>query len=61
MPKFGAHMSIAGGMDQAVVAIRQIGGEFLQVFIRNRRQPAPCHRQLPHQSVLGLLADLTER
>ncbi len=38
MPRFGAHMSIAGGVERAVDRIRQVGGEALQIFTRNQRQ-----------------------
>ncbi len=38
MPRFGAHMSIAGGLDQAVARIRRVGGTALQIFSANQRR-----------------------
>jgi deoxyribonuclease IV len=35
---FGAHMSIAGGMDQAVLRARMVGCDALQVFTKNNNQ-----------------------
>jgi len=35
---FGAHMSIAGGMDQAVDRARMVGCDALQVFTKNNNQ-----------------------
>ena len=35
MPRFGAHMSIAGGLDQAVLRGQSIGCETIQIFMRN--------------------------
>ncbi len=35
---FGAHMSIAGGMDQAVLRARLVGCDALQVFTKNNNQ-----------------------
>lgn len=37
-PLFGAHMSIAGGMDQAVLRARMVGCDALQVFTKNNNQ-----------------------
>lgn len=43
MPRLGAHMSIAGGLHLAFARLSQVGGEALQVFLRNERrwQTAP--------------------
>ena len=38
MPRFGAHMSIAGGLHLAFERIISVKGEALQVFTRNQRQ-----------------------
>ena len=38
MPLFGAHMSIAGGLDKAFARISLVGGEALQIFSKNQRQ-----------------------
>ena len=38
MPIFGAHMSIAGGLHLAFERIRRIGGEAMQIFVKNQRQ-----------------------
>ena len=38
MPLFGAHMSIAGGLDKAFARISLVGGESLQIFSKNQRQ-----------------------
>ncbi|MEW6427428.1 MAG: deoxyribonuclease IV [Thermodesulfobacteriota bacterium] len=38
MPLLGAHMSISGGLDQAVARIRRVEGQALQIFTRNQRQ-----------------------
>ncbi|MBN1641166.1 MAG: deoxyribonuclease IV [Anaerolineae bacterium] len=35
MPRFGAHMSIAGGLDRAVLRGQSIGCETIQIFLRN--------------------------
>lgn len=37
-PRLGAHMSIAGGVDQALVRGRQIGCETIQIFTKNVNQ-----------------------
>lgn len=41
MPLFGAHMSAAGGVANAVRDIIAIGGDSLQLFTANQRQWAP--------------------
>jgi deoxyribonuclease-4 len=43
MPRLGAHMSIAGGLHLAFDRLSQVGGEALQMFLRNERrwQTAP--------------------
>ena len=38
MPYFGAHMSIAGGLEKAVERIRTVDGTALQIFSKNQRQ-----------------------
>jgi deoxyribonuclease-4 len=38
MPRLGAHMSIAGGLHLAFDRLSQVGGEALQVFLRNQRR-----------------------
>jgi len=38
MPLLGAHMSVAGGLEQALVRLGKVGGEALQIFTRNQRQ-----------------------
>ena len=38
MPKFGAHMSIAGGVDQAFDRAEQTGCEAMQIFTKNNNQ-----------------------
>ncbi len=38
MPRFGAHMSIAGGLPQAVARIQRVGGTALQIFSANQRR-----------------------
>jgi deoxyribonuclease-4 len=38
MPRFGAHMSVAGGLSLAWERLRSVRGEALQVFTRNQRQ-----------------------
>lgn len=38
MPHFGAHMSIAGGLEKAVERIMQVNGTALQIFSKNQRQ-----------------------
>ena len=38
MPLLGAHMSIAGGVHLAFARLSQVGGEALQVFLRNERR-----------------------
>ena len=38
MPYLGAHMSIAGGLALAFTRLAQVGGEALQVFVKNQRQ-----------------------
>ena len=38
MPLLGAHMSIAGGLDLAFARLSQVGGEALQMFLRNERR-----------------------
>ena len=36
--KFGAHMSIAGGYERAVVAAHDVGFQAVQVFTKNSNQ-----------------------
>src|SRR3954453_594863 len=36
--KFGAHMSIAGGCDRAVLAAREAGFQTVQLFTKNNNQ-----------------------
>lgn len=38
MPYFGAHMSIAGGLEKAVERIMRVNGTALQIFSKNQRQ-----------------------
>lgn len=38
MPSFGAHMSIAGGLEKAVERIMRVNGTALQIFSKNQRQ-----------------------
>lgn len=38
MPYFGAHMSIAGGLEKAVERIMSVDGTALQIFSKNQRQ-----------------------
>jgi deoxyribonuclease-4 len=38
MPLLGAHMSIAGGYDQAVVAAAEVGCDCVQIFTKNSNQ-----------------------
>jgi len=38
MPRFGAHLSIAGGVDCAVGRAREIGAECLQLFVKPPQQ-----------------------
>jgi len=38
MPRFGAHLSIAGGVDRAVGRAREIGAECLQLFVKPPQQ-----------------------
>jgi deoxyribonuclease-4 len=38
MPRFGAHLSIAGGVDQAVTRAREIRAETLQLFVKSPSQ-----------------------
>jgi deoxyribonuclease IV len=38
MPFLGAHMSIAGGHSLAFDRLAQVGGQALQIFVRNQRQ-----------------------
>ncbi len=38
MPRFGAHLSIADGVDQAVDRAREIGADCLQVFVKPPQQ-----------------------
>jgi deoxyribonuclease-4 len=38
MPLFGAHMSIAGGLTNAIKHIQKIDGAALQIFTKNQRQ-----------------------
>jgi deoxyribonuclease-4 len=46
MPRFGAHLSIAGGVDQAAVRARAIKADTLQLFVKS-----------PSQWQFGALAD----
>ncbi len=41
MPKFGAHMSISGGLALAFDRLEQVAGEALQIFTVNQRQWQP--------------------
>jgi deoxyribonuclease IV len=38
MPRFGAHLSMAGGFDRAVVRAREIKADCLQVFLKSPTQ-----------------------
>lgn len=38
MPRFGAHMSIAGGLARAFERIGRVHGDVLQIFTKNQRQ-----------------------
>ncbi len=38
MPRFGAHLSIAGGMDRAVARAVEVGAECLQLFVKSPSQ-----------------------
>lgn len=38
MPYLGAHMSIAGGLENAFTHIKKVGGTALQIFTKNQRQ-----------------------
>ena len=38
MPRFGAHLSIAGGVDRAVARAGQVGAECLQLFVKSPSQ-----------------------
>jgi len=42
MPLLGAHESVAGGLHLAFERIESVGGEALQIFIRNQRQWHPA-------------------
>lgn len=37
-PRFGAHMSVAGGLENAFSAGVEVGCECLQIFVKNQRQ-----------------------
>ncbi len=37
-PRFGSHMSAAGGLENAFDAARDVGCDSLQIFVRNQRQ-----------------------
>jgi deoxyribonuclease-4 len=37
-PRFGAHMSVAGGLHKAFTNATEVGCECLQVFVKNQRQ-----------------------
>ena len=37
-PRFGAHLSVAGGLHHALRAARALGGDCVQIFVRNQRQ-----------------------
>jgi deoxyribonuclease-4 len=37
-PRFGAHMSIAGGLHNAFAEAQRVGGDCMQVFVKNQRQ-----------------------
>lgn len=41
MPRFGAHMSISGGIALAFDRLAEVGGEALQIFTANQRQWQP--------------------
>jgi deoxyribonuclease-4 len=36
--RFGAHLSIAGGVHNALVAAQRVGGDCLQIFVKNQQQ-----------------------
>ena len=38
MPRLGAHMSIAGGVSQALIRGHSIGCEAIQIFTKNQRR-----------------------
>lgn len=38
LPRFGAHMSVAGGLENAFSAGVQVGCDCLQIFVKNQRQ-----------------------
>lgn len=38
MPRFGAHLSIAGGLETAFQRALAVGAECLQIFVKNQRQ-----------------------
>ena len=38
MPRFGAHLSIAGGMDQAALRARKLRADTLQLFVKSPSQ-----------------------
>ncbi len=37
-PTFGAHMSIAGGFENAIAAGARVGCDCLQIFVKNQRR-----------------------
>ncbi len=37
-PRFGAHLSVAGGLENAITAAVAVGCDCLQVFVKNQRQ-----------------------
>ena len=41
MPRFGAHMSISGGIALAFDRLAEVEGEALQIFTANQRQWQP--------------------
>lgn len=36
--RFGAHLSVAGGLENAFIAARTVGCDCLQIFVKNQRQ-----------------------
>lgn len=38
MPKFGAHMSVAGGLENGVAEAKKFNCDTLQIFVKNQRQ-----------------------
>ena len=38
MPRFGAHLSVAGGLDQAYARAAELPCETMQIFTKNANQ-----------------------